>query len=328
MKAIRIAQTGSPEALQYVNVPTPTPGRGQVLVRVTSASVNFADVMMRQGTYPMMPPLPFTPGLEYSGVIEAVGDDVAELKPGHNVVVFGSGAGYAQYAVADARAVIPIPDDLDKDLAAALPVVYLTAYHILHTLARIQAGQWVLVYAAAGGVGTAAIQLARLAGAHVIGLTSSEEKLHFAKDQGADHVINYKREDVVKRVHEITGGRGVDAILNSVAGDTLFRDFELLAPLGQIIWFGLAAGLPPESLVQQFANHFGRGVGIRTFHLIFSVAQPYPELMMRAFETVLELLTARKVRPHIHECIPLADAARAHRLLESGAVKGKLILRP
>lgn len=328
MKAIRIEQTGSPEVLQYVDVSTPAPGRGQVLVRVTSASVNFADTMMRQGTYPMMPPLPFTPGLEYSGVIEAVGDGVADLTPGRSVVVFGSGAGYAQYAVADAREAIPIPDDLDKDLAAVMPTVYLTAYHMLHTLARIQAGQWVLVHAAAGGVGTAAIQLARLAGAHVIGLTSTEEKLHFAKDQGADYVINYRREDVVKRVHEITGGRGVDAIFNSVAGDTLNRDFELLAPLGQIIWFGLAAGLPPENLVQQFATHFGRGVGVRAFHLIFSVAQPYPELMMRAFETVLGLLTARKICPHIHERIPLASAAQAHRLLESGAVKGKLILKP
>jgi NADPH2:quinone reductase len=284
--------------------------------------------MMRQGTYPMMPSLPFIPGVEYSGTIEAAGKEVTRVKPGQSVVVLGAGSGYAQYALADAQSVIPIPDKLDKDVAAAFPAVYLTAYHMLNTLTRVKSGQTILLYAAAGGVGTAVIQLARLTGATVIGLTSTEDKIKYVRQQGADHAINYKTDDVARRVKEITNGKGVDLILNSVAGDTLSRDFDLLAPLGQIIWSGLAAGLPPENLVQHFSANFGKGVGLKVFHLLYSIALPYPELMAQSVKQVLGYLMEGKIRPHIHERIPLSEAARAHRLMESGAVMGKLVLKP
>lgn len=325
MKAIQIKRTGAPEVLEYVEIERPSPEKGQVLVKIASASVNFADTMMRQGTYPMMPSLPVIPGLEYSGTIEAVGKDVTQLRTGQNVVVFGK-SGYAEYAVAPAESVIPIPSELDKDVAAAFPLVYLTAYHMLHTMARVQAGQTILLHAAAGGVGTAVIQLARLAGVTIIGLTGSPEKVRYARDQGAAHIVNHKTENVTERVKQITKGRGVDVVLNSVAGDTFARDLEFVVPLGQIIWFGFAAGLPQENLVAQLAKHFVKSVGVRTFS-IFSVAAN-PELMVPSMQTVLRYLMEEKIQPHIHESIPLSEAVRAHALLESSAVKGKLILKP
>lgn len=325
MKAIQIKRTGAPEVLEYVEIERPSPEKGQVLIKIASASVNFADTMMRKGTYPMMPSLPVIPGLEYSGTIEAVGKGVTHLRPGQSVVVFGQN-GYAEYAVAPAESVISIASELDMDVAAAFPLTYLTAYHMLHTMARVQSGQTVLLHAAAGGVGTAAIQLSRLAGVTVIGLTGSQEKVSYALEQGAAHVVNHKTENVTERVKQITKGKGVDLVLNSVAGDTFARDLDLLAPLGQIIWFGFAAGFPPENLVAQLAKHFGKSVGVRAFS-IFSVAAN-PDLMAKSIQTVLQYLVEKKIQPRIHERIPLSEAARAHALLESSAVKGKLILKP
>ena len=327
MKAIQISQTGSFEVLEYVDVDTPTPGRGQVLVKVESISVNFTDVMLRKGIHPMVPPLPTIPGLDFSGVVESVGEGVTQVRPGQNVVVIGKKC-YTEYALASAGSVVLTPEGIDMDAAAALPVNYLTAYHMLHTMGHVEAGQTILAYAAAGGVGTAIIQLAKLAGVTVIGLTSSDGKARYTKEQGIDHIINYKTENVTQRVKEVTDGKGVNLILDSVAGEAFNRNFEMLAPLGQIIWFGMAAGVPPENLVEQFASNFEKGAGVRVFHLLYSVAEPYPDLMAQSIETMVKYLTEKKIEPHIHERIPLSDAARAHEMLENRIVTGKLILKP
>jgi NADPH2:quinone reductase len=176
-------------------------------------------------------------------------------------------------------------------------------------------------------VGTAVIQLAKLAGVTVIGLTSTDEKADFARTQGYDHIINYKVEDVVQRVKEITGGKGADIILNSAAGDTFGRDFEMLAPLGQIIWFGMAAGLPEGNLTELLGMGFIRSAGVRTF-MLPSIFDLDPTLMARSSEILFNYLADGKIKPHIFERIPLSEAARAHELLESGTVQGKLILKP
>ncbi len=326
MKAVQISRTGSFDVLEYVDMETPSPGSGQVLIKVFSASVNFVDVMVRKGTYPMMMALPTIPGVECSGIVESVGENVTTIRPGQHVVVFGQRC-YAEYVVADVASVTPIPDSIDRDEAAALPVNYLTAYHMLNTMAQVPKGQTILVYAAAGGVGTAMIQLAKLAGVTVVGLTSSDEKAQYAREQGSDYIINYKTENVLQRIREITNGKGVNIIFNSVAGNTFNRDFEALAPLGQIIWFGLAAGPPKGDLGEQLAANFGKSAGIRTF-TIYSIAELDPELMSQSFETLLKHLMEKKIKPHIHERIPLSETARAHKLLETGSVMGKLILRP
>jgi NADPH:quinone reductase len=327
MKAVQISRTGAADVLEYVDLETPRPGPGQVLVKAASISVNFADVMVRQGTYMAMPPLPTVPGMELSGFVQVLGEGVSGLWPGQRVVVLGQRC-YAEYVVAPAAYVYPIPDSVDLDAAAALPVNYLTVYHMLHTMGHLEPGQRVLTHAAAGGVGSAVIQLGRLAGLQVVGLASSEEKCAYARRQGIDHVINSSTEDVVGRVKEITSGKGVDLILNAVAGNTFAKDFEMLAPLGQIIWFGMASGPPKANLTRHLAADFAKGVGVRVFHLFFSVALPYPALMKKSFDTMMAHLAEQKIKPHIHERIPLTEASRAHSLLESRKVMGKLILKP
>ncbi len=326
MKAIRIHQPGSIDRLKYEEVESPLPDKHEVLIKVISASVNFADVMTRRGTYPTMPPLPAIPGIDCSGIVEAVGEKVTRIRPGQRVAAIGRGC-YADYMVASPAAVFPISENLDMDEAAAIPVNYLTAYHMMHTMARVGKGETILSYAAAGGVGTAVIQLAKLAGVKVIGLTSTEEKAQYASAQGYDPIINYKTENVAQRVKEITGGRGVSIILNSAAGDTFVRDLKTLAPLGQIIWFGMAAGPPQGNLAEQLGAGFVKSAGIRTF-MLPSIFELNPALMARSAETLFADLADKKIKPHIYERLPLSEAARAHELLESGKVWGKLILKP
>jgi len=326
MKAVQIEKTGSWDVLTYNEVETPVPGPSQVRVKTASISVNFADIMLRKGSYLEKPPFPATPGLECSGTIDAMGENVKGLKTGQRVIVFGPKC-YAEYVLAETDQVVPVPDGIDLDDAAALTVNYLTAYHMLHSMAGIQKGQTILVYAAAGGVGTAVIQLSKPGGFTVIGLTSTDEKSAFVRNQGADDIINYKREDVVARVKEITKDIGVDLILNSVAGNTFARDFDVLAPLGQIIWFGFAAGAPEKNLTDLLQSGFRKSLGIRTF-VIYTIAQMHPDRMRQSYEVLFRYLKEGIVKPHIHERIPLADAARAHRMLESGTVTGKLILKP
>ena len=326
MRAIRIHRPGSIDRLKYEEIEPPTPGKDEALIKVISASVNFADVMTRRGIYPTMPPLPAIPGVDCSGIVESVGKNVSRFVPGQPVAALARGC-YAEYVTANQIAVFPLTADIDMDDAAAIPVNYLTAFHMMHTLAAVGKGQTLLAYAAAGGVGTAVAQLARLAGVKTIGLTSTDAKAGFAKSQGYDHIINYQKVDVVRRVKEITGGKGVEIILNSAAGDTFRRDFKVLAPLGQIIWFGMAAGPPQVNLAELLGAAFVKSGGIRTF-MLPSIFELDPALMARSAETLFKYLAAKRIKPHIYERLRLSDAARAHELLESGKVQGKLILKP
>ena len=327
MKGIQIQRTGGPEVLDYVELETPTPGTAQVLVRTESISINFADVLIRKGLYPMMPPLPAVLGLEASGTVEVVGDGVTQVDVGQRVCFISDGC-YAEVVLVDAAALIPIPDMLDSDAAAAFPINYLTAYHMMHTMAKLEKGQTILSYAAVGGVGVAVIQLAKLAGLNVIGLTSSDEKALRARELGIDHIINYKTQNVVEKVKELTHGEGVDLILDSVAGASFPSNFEMLAPLGQVIWYGMAEGPPPANLLEPLTTHFGKGIGVRTFHLLFSIAAPFPQLMAESIQTMVRYLAEKQVNPVIHDRIPLKEAAHAHKLLESQQTIGKLILKP
>ncbi len=324
MKAIQISHTGTPDVLQYVDVPTPTPQKGEVLIKITAIGVNYGDVGIRKGIYPGMSEFPIIVGFECSGIVEAVGADANTVPIGQRIAAIVPAKAYAEYITVAANTIIPLPDDVDDDEAAAFPITYLTAYHLLHTMAHIEAGQTILSYASAGGVGTAIMQLARLAGANLIGLTSTAEKVRYVKDQGVDQVINYNTEDVLDRVRHFTGGKGVDVVFNSVAGSTFERDFEALAPLGQIIGYGFVAGPPTNNLAESIMTHFMASKGIRAFSL-YSVP---PARMAESTATVTQWLFEKKIKPFIYERIPLAEAARAHQLLEEGRVCGKLILKP
>ncbi|MCP3956434.1 MAG: zinc-binding dehydrogenase [bacterium] len=323
MKAIRVDEAGSYDALRTVEMEKPELGPGQVLVKTAAISVNFADTMVRRGIYPGMPPFPLTPGLEASGTVEAVGEGVTRLSLGQRVVVFGS-ACYAEYVTAPEVAAAPLPEGVEFGAAAALPVIYLTAYHMLHTMAKLPPGSTVLVRAAAGGVGTAAGQLCRQAGIRAIGTTSSAEKAAFARRHGYSEVILYTEENVVERVKELTAGRGVDVVLDAVAGEAFADDFEMLAPMGQIIWFGMASGMPEADIGQKILEHAGRSAGVR-FFVLYSVP---PDRFASSMRDLLNHLADGKINPHIHATFPLEEAPRAHELLESKAVMGKVLLEP
>lgn len=336
MKAIQFTHIGSPDVLECVDIERPVPGPGEVLVKIASSAVNFADINARRGDIPE-PHFPAIPGLEYSGTIESLGNNVVHIQIGQRVVVQAYlhvfelehvGGGYAEYAVTTTDTVVPIPDNIDFDTAAAFLGNYLTAYFMLNTQARVQAGESLLLYGAAGGIGTAVIQLAKLAGIKVFGLVSSQQRMAYVLEQGADAAINYHNEDVAKRVREITDGKGVDFVFNSAGGNTLTRDYDLLAPLGQIIWFGFAAGAPKadfNTLITDF-NHFAKGKGIRTSALPSYNSKP--GLWQQATKILFKYLQEGIIQPQIHGIISLTNAAHAHELMETSKVMGKLLLKP
>jgi NADPH:quinone reductase len=326
MKAIQVSRTGPSSVLEYTEVPTPAPGPGEVLVRTESISVNYADVRMRQGLYPKMPPLPFIPGTEASGTVVQAGDKVTNLRPGQRVVVMG-GECYAEYVKAGPFSAVAVPDGVEMDSAAAFPTTYLTSHLMLHHFGRVEKGQTVLLYPAAGGIGTAVGQLASLAGIEVIGLVSGEGKADYAKSQGIAHVINYRKENVPARVMELTGGKGVRLIMDHVAGPRFSDNLDMLAPLGQVIWFGSMGGDLPADLAARLNGHFMKGIALRSFHL-GSTAGADPMAVFNALVALLGYLKEGTIRPVIYRTFPLAEASKAHDLLESGAVTGKLILKP
>ncbi len=278
-------------------------------------------------------PLPAILGLELSGFVEARGDAVSDLQLGQPVVILRdalqeSGC-YAEYVVADADAVVPVPEGTDMDQVAAFPLAYLTAYHAMHTFGRLERGQTILSYAASGGLGMAVGQLAKLVPEVIaIGLTSSDEKVQFAKSQGYNHVINYQTENVAQRVMDLTNGRGVDLVLNSVGGATLPESAETLANRGIIVSYGTSAGPPQGDLVGLLLQYIAKGPSITVFRIFDSVAEPFPDLMRQSFLTMVDHLANGRIRPDIYDKLPLAQAARSHELLEGGKVLGKLILKP
>lgn len=325
MKAIRIHKTGGQEVLKLETLPDLTCKPNEVLINIKSASVNYSDVLIRKGDYPYMPQFPAILGNEASGVIAEVGSEIKHLKAGQHVIVFGK-ASYASQVIANANSVIPIPEAVNFDDAAALPIIYLTAYHMLHTVRRIKAGETVLVHAAAGGVGTALIQLAKIANIHLIGLTSNDKKAAIITKMGYDYVINYKTENVVERVNKITDNKGVDLIIDCVGGTRFDENFKMLATLGHVIWYGIVDGQPTTDFKLALGSKPHKCHSVSMFHLYGILNNP--ALMMESFKTLIGYLVSGKIKPVIHARLPLADAAKAHAILENGENIGKVILKP
>jgi NADPH:quinone reductase len=322
MKAVVFEKIGGPEVLKIAEIPKPEVKPGMVLIKIRAAGINFADTLFRRGQYMMQPTFPDTPGLEAAGVIEAVGDGVTNLKPGQRVAAMGSKM-YAEYALAPATQVVPIPDSMNFEEGAAFPIQVLTAWHMLHTSHKTERGQTVLVHSAAGGVGVVAVQIAKAAGARVIGTVSSDRKVGLVKEHGADEVINYATHDFAEETNRLTGGRGVDLILDAVGATTMEKGLTCLAPFGHLILYGRAGG-PPEPL--NLFRLFERSVKVSGFTL-YAVA-PAPEVMRRGIEESLRLIAEKKVRIVIGKTLPLAQAAEAHRFMESRQSIGKLLLIP
>jgi NADPH2:quinone reductase len=326
MRAVVIPQLGGVEVLRSEERQVSDPAPGQVVVRNRGAGVNFVDALIRRGQVPpaMMPSLPFVPGVEGAGVIEAVGAGV-KLKTGQSVMWFGPlGAGaYGELSLLDSVCVVPIAASIDPAIAAAVPVNYMTAHHMLFNLSRLRAGDWVLVHAAAGGVGTAVLQLARRAGLRTIASVSTG-KVQYALNAGALHAVDYRKEDVAARVREISGG-GVKLSLNPIGGATLQQDVSCLAPLGQVINFGFLGGLPEGTLADTLAANFTRSIAIRVSD-IYSYFGSDPTAFHSDFERIAGLLAEGEIGPRVHAALHREEAAQAHRLLESGEVIGKLVL--
>ncbi len=323
MKAIVFARVGGPEVLALSDVPKPDVRAGGVLIKTYAIGVNFADTRFRQGQYAVPAKPPDTPGMEAAGVIEAVGDGVTNLRPGMRVVAFTSRA-YAEYCLSPSFMVVPLPESVSFNDGAALLIQVLTAYHLLHTVDSTGPGRSVLVHSAAGGVGLAAVQLARAAGARVFGTVSSDDKIDLAKASGADAIINYSRDKFADEVLRLTDGRGVDLILDAVGKPTFEEGLRCLAPFGHLALYGRSGGATDPLNVAALSP---KSVKVSGFSLP-TITRNFPDKTRESADRCFALLREGKLKLHISKIFPLAEAAEAHRYLESRQSTGKLLLIP
>lgn len=320
MKAIRIHEPGGPEALILEDVPLPSPGPGQARVRLHAIGVNFIDVYHRTGLYKV--PLPFTPGSEGAGVVSAVGADVT-ARVGDRVAWAGALGSYAEEAIVPAEKLVPVPDGLEWDDAAAAPLQGMTAHYLATDTHRLRAGDTALVHAAAGGVGLLLVQVAKMKGARVIGTVSTPEKARLASEAGADEMIRYTEEDFLEAVQRLTGGRGVEVVYDSVGRTTFDRSLDSLAVRGTLALYGQSSGVVPPVDPARLAV---KGVFL-TRPTLWHYTATREELLGRARD-VFSWVVSGLLKLRIHRTFPLADAGEAHRLLESRQSVGKLLLVP
>jgi NADPH:quinone reductase len=317
MQAWQVHENGEPsEVMRLEDVETPTPGDGQILLRVRAANINFPDALLCRGQYQVRPPLPFTPGVEICG----------ETEDGRRVIAnpalpYG---GFAEYAVADAAAVLPAPDSLDDAEAAALHIGYQTGWFGLHRRAGLEAGETLLVHAAAGGVGSAAVQLGKAAGARVIGVVGGAEKAAVARELGCDVVIDRRAEDVIAAVKEATGGRGADVIYDPVGGEAYDQSTKVVAFEGRIVVVGFASGrIPSPGLNHALVKNYS----ILGLHWgLYNTKNP--KLIQHCHEQLTELAARGAIKPLVSERVPLAGASAAVQRVADGVTTGRVAVVP
>ena len=322
MKVVRIHEHGGPEVLRYEEVPLPEPGRGEARIKVEAAGVNFTDIYNRIGLYKGT--LPYTLGSEAAGVVDAVGPEVTEVKPGDRVAYAMHLGAYAEYVVVPAWRLVPLPPAIDGRTAAAVMLQGMTVHYLTHSTYPLKPGETVLVHAAAGGVGRLLVQVAKRLGARVIGTVSSEEKARLAREAGADEVILYTKEDFEEAVNRATGGRGVDVVYDSVGKTTAEKSLNCLRPRGYLVLFGNASGAAPP--VDPLAL-MAKGSLYLTRPTLTHYAGNRAELLQRA-RAVFDWVASEQVKVRIAKTLPLAEAAEAHRALEGRGVAGKILLLP
>ena len=321
MKAVRIHEFGDLDVLRWEETPVPEPRPHQVLIKVESAGVNYADIMRRKGGYPG-PDLPSTLGLEAAGTIEKLGADVTNLTVGQRVMAMGP-QGNAEYVAVNANLVFPYPETTDPIQAGGMPIVFLTAYHLLKTRGQMQSGDTVLIQAGASGVGTVATQLAKAWGARVITTASNQDKLDLSKSLGADIAINYTNDDFESKIQEITDGKGVQLVLECVGGPVLEKSVRCVAAYGRLISYGNASGTPANIPSGDFTSANRTIIG-------FSMGRsPVGSLDHKAaMAELFPMITSGKVRLIVDQVLPMAEAAKAHQHLSNRGSKGKVILVP
>ena len=324
MRAIQVHESGEPEVLRLGEAPVPRPGPGQVLLRVAAAGLNFYETLQRRGRYRAAPSFPYIPGGEAAGVVEALGPGVAGPAVGTRVMALTgpTQASYAEYALAPADTTWAVPGGMPLVEAAALPLQGLTALGCLRLSVRLQSGETTLIHAAAGGVGSLALQLAKALGAaQVIGTAGGAEKCALARELGADLAIDYRAGDFAPQVKEATGGRGVDTILDAVGGATFPGDLACLAPFGRIAVYGAASGRPAELQ----ANALSVGCQSVAGYMLGTALQ-HPEFGRQGPAELLRLYESGRLKLQIGGTFPLAEAAEAQRRLEQRESTGKLVL--
>ena len=323
-KAIRIHEHGGPEVLRWEEVEVGEPGPGQLRVRHGAVGLNYIDVYHRTGLYPL-PSLPWTLGMEGAGQVEAVGEGVTEFKPGDRIAYASPPVGaYAEVRLIPADRVVALPDAIDDRTAAAMMLQGMTAQYLLRRTYRVQAGDAILLHAAAGGVGLIASQWARHLGAIVIGTVGSEEKAELARAHGCHHAILYNRENFVERVREITGGQGVAVVYDSVGKDTFMGSLDCLRPLGMMVSFGNASGPVPPFEPAILA---AKGSLFFTRPTLMTYTAKRADLLASAAE-LFEVVSSGAVRIEVRQTYPLAETARAHRDLEARQTTGSTVLLP
>ncbi|HJV84363.1 MAG TPA: quinone oxidoreductase [Noviherbaspirillum sp.] len=322
-KAIRISKVGGPEVMEYVDVEVGEPGPGEVRVRQAACGLNYIDVYFRTGAYPQ--PLPAGLGMEGSGTVEAVGEGVTHVKPGDRVAYAERPTGaYAEARVMPAAILVKLPDAIDFETAAAMMLQGLTVQYLFHRTFPLHGGETILFHAAAGGVGLIACQWARALGVTMIGTVGSDEKAELAKAHGCTHTINYNKENFVERVKDITGGKGVPVVYDSIGKDTFTGSLDCLSPLGMMVSFGSASGPVPPFSLNELAS---RGSLFITRPSLFSYIAKREDLDKSAAQ-LFDMVSSKKVKIEINQRYALKDVVQAHRDLEARKTTGSTILLP
>lgn len=320
MKSVVVHEYGPPEVMKLEDVPTPEPGDGQVLVKITAAGVNPVDTYLRSGNHAHAPKLPYTPGKDAAGVVEKIGVGVTKFKPGDRVYTAGSITGtYAEYALFEENHLGRLPDNVSFEEGAGIWTPYATAFRALFQKAGAKGGETVLIHGASGGVGVAAIQWAKHAGLKVIGSASSEEGKRLATDQGADHVVDHTDDTHLQEVLSITGGKGVDVIIEMLANVNLENDFDALAMFGRVTVVGNRGSLDfnPRLAMTKDATVYG-----------MSLFNAPAEALQEIHQAIVDGLSQGYLKPVVGESIPLAEAARAHHQIMENKAHGKMVLLP
>jgi len=323
MRAIAISEAGGPEVLKETSVSVPVPGQSEVLVRVRAAGVNRPDVLQRLGMYPVPADASPLPGLEIAGEVAASGEGAERWKVGDKIMALTHGGGYAEYCCVHESHCLPVPTSLTMVEAAAIPETFFTVWYNVFMRAKLKDGESILIHGGSSGIGTTAIQLAKANGANVITTAGSEEKCNFCEDLGADHAINYKDSDWEARVVALTGGKGVDVVLDMVAGPYMQKNINVLGRDGRYVIIAFLQGPSAELNM--------RAVLGKRLTLTGSTLRPQTIAEKAAIaadleDKVLPLLESGTVRPIIHSTFPLAEAGRAHALMESSEHMGKIVL--
>ncbi|HME08611.1 MAG TPA: NADPH:quinone oxidoreductase family protein [Bryobacteraceae bacterium] len=315
MKAWRVHEFGEPETMRLEDVPKPEPGPGQALIKVAAAGLNFFDILQVQGKYQVKPPFPFIPGAEVAGVVDGTGEKVLAMV---------SGGGFGEYVAADVKRTAPLPQGMDFATAAAVPVVYQTSYFALKDRAALRAGEWLLVHAAASGVGVTAVQLGRAWGARVIATAGSQEKLDFAMSVGAEYALNYNDGTWVDAVKQITGGRGADVIYDPVGGDVFDLSTKCIASGGRLLVIGFASGRIPTIAANRIL--------LKNMSVVGAVwggyVQANPGYAGATQRALGEMFESGQLRPPSPVSYPLAEAPKALRDLANRKVLWKAVLTP